>query len=113
MDFKNMGGEAKTPGGAFWGLSDIIRSMDIQPLEILKWVGLAFVAGFIGYFGRYLSMAIIERMRRRKPMQATAEQPKGEINTSQEKSIEQQKIKLEKKKAKAAAKRLKKTGNRE
>ena len=78
---------------------------------MLKWVGLVFAAGFIGYFGRYLSMAIIQRMRRRKSVQATAEQP-GEIKTSPEKSMEQQKIKLEKKKAKTAAKGLKKTKKR-
>ena len=45
--------------------------MDIQlgdrTLDILKWIGLAFAAGFIGYFGRYLSMAIIDRSRKDKP----------------------------------------------
>ena len=82
--------------------------MDIQPLDILKWVGLVFAAGFIGYFGRHLSMVLIERMRRRKPAQAAETESKGDIAAAQENVIELQKIKAEKKRAKAETKRLKK-----
>lgn len=32
--------------------------------EILKWVGIVFAAGFIGYFGRYLAQRIIARFRK-------------------------------------------------
>ncbi|MEJ2740290.1 MAG: hypothetical protein P8105_10785 [Dehalococcoidia bacterium] len=37
-----------------------------QVIEALKWVGIVFLAGFIGYFGRHLSMILIERLRRKK-----------------------------------------------
>ena len=84
--------------------------MDIQSTEIFKWVGLAFAAGFIGYFGRYLSMAIIERVRRKKSAQAAETEPKSEAVASPESMLAQQKLKVEKKKAKAEAKRLKKEG---
>ena len=31
--------------------------------EILKWTFLVLAAGFVGYFGRYLAMELIRRMR--------------------------------------------------
>ena len=77
--------------------------MDIQPLDILKWVGVVFVAGFIGYFGRYLSMLIIVRMRKRK-----LQQTPGTVSASEQTLIEETRLKLEKKKAKAEAKKAKK-----
>ena len=45
------------------------KKLDIEDntlLEIIKWVGIVFAAGVIGYFGRYLSMIIIDRISRRK-----------------------------------------------
>lgn len=81
--------------------------MDINPLDILKWVGIVFAAGFIGYFGRYLSMLIIDRLRKKKSQQAHAE-PAGETATSPEAALEESRLKLEKKKAKAEAKKTKK-----
>jgi len=85
--------------------------MDIQGdnflLEILKWVGIAFAAGFIGYFGRYLAMFIIDRMRKKKARQITAE-PAKETPTSQDTRLAESQLKLEKKKAKAEVKRVKK-----
>ena len=91
---------------------------DNLALEILKWVGIVFAAGFIGYFGRYLSMILIERVRRKRaqsiPLTEAAEEA-GEITTTQEPGpetvgleIEKQKAKLTKKKAKAETKRAKK-----
>jgi len=72
-------------------------------------------AGFIGYFGRYLAMLIIERIHRRKSQQALSAELSKETLASQGPSpeviqleIEKQKAKLEKKKAKAEAKRAKK-----
>ena len=79
--------------------------MEIQWLEVLKWVGIALAAGFIGYFGRYFAMLIIDRIHKQKP-QETKQPP-----LSQENSLEESRLKLEKKKAKAAAKRIKKEGN--
>ena len=74
-------------------------------LDILKWVGIVFVAGFIGYFGRYLGMLIIEKMRKNGPQR----EPTIEF-ISQSDKLEESKLKLEKKKAKAEAKRAKKEG---
>jgi len=96
--------------------------MDIQgdnlALEILKWVGIVFAAGFVGYFGRYLSMILIERVRRKRaqsvpPTEAAKEAEEITITQAPspetvELEIEKQKAKLEKKKAKAEAKRVKK-----
>ena len=78
--------------------------------EILKWVGIAFAAGFIGYFGRYLAMFIIDRVRSRKTPQSPGETPTNGASTIQADSLEKdaklekKRLKLEKKKAKKAAK---------
>ena len=85
--------------------------MDIQPLDILKWIGLVLAAGFIGYFGRYLAMLIIERMHRRQPQQTSATVPAEAAPARQDKP-EQSQFKLEKKRAKAEAKRAKKAGKK-
>ena len=85
--------------------------MDFQSdnlaLEILKWVGIVFAAGFVGYFGRYLAMLIIDRTRQRRAQQIAAE-PVKEIPASKYTRLEESRLKLEKKKAKAEAKRAKK-----
>ena len=78
-------------------------------LEILKWIGIVLAAGFVGYFGRYLAMILIDKMHRKKaetpPIVQQAAQP---VDSTLE--IEKQKAKAEKKKAKAEAKRAKKEG---
>jgi len=79
--------------------------MDIQPVEILKWIGLALAAGFIGYFGRYLSMLIIEKIHKRKP-----EPPKTVEAISNTQSVDKEKAKLEKKRLKQQSKIAKKKG---
>jgi hypothetical protein len=79
-----------------------------QVIEAFKWVGIVFLAGFIGYFGRYLSMVLIERFRRKKAKQFS------EIQTVQKQSSdialdhEKDKLKLEKKRIKAQKKAEKK-----
>jgi hypothetical protein len=80
---------------------------DNLALEILKWVGIVFAAGFVGYFGRYLAMLIIDRMRQRRARQITTE-PAKEIPAGQDTRLEESRLKLEKKKTKAEAKRAKK-----
>jgi hypothetical protein len=93
--------------------------MDIQggnlALEILKWVGIVLAAGFIGYFGRYLAMLIIDRIHKKKASDTTVSESARETRATQESDsetvkleIEKQKAKLGKKKAKADAKRAKK-----
>ena len=77
-------------------------------LEVLKWVGIVLAAGFVGYFGRYLAMLIIERISKRRPEQITTAEPAKEVSTSPESQLEASKLKVEKKKAKAEAKKAKK-----
>jgi len=89
-------------------------------LDILKWVGLVLAAGFVGYFGRYLSMLIIGRLRHRKATLSPAEISRGEppsaarivsVETSAAQAkASKSRLKLEKKTAKQAVKRVKKGG---
>ena len=81
--------------------------MDIHPLEVLKWIGVVLAVGFIGYFGRYLSMLMIERIHRRESQQIPAE-PTKEEPVSRAATPEEAQLKLEKKRAKAEAKKAKK-----
>ena len=70
----------------------------------LKWVGIVLAAGFVGYFGRYLAMMIIEKTRKKEPESP----PDEEEHPSEEVILEQQRAKLEKKRVKAEAKKAKK-----
>ncbi len=82
--------------------------------EILKWIGLAFAAGFIGYFGRYLSMAIIDRVKkRRQNAEAStsrafatqqAAEPAQPVQDDKISKLEKKRLKTEIKKAKKQAK---------
>ena len=84
--------------------------MDIDWIEILKWIGIVLAAGFVGYFGRYLAMMIIDRMHKTKPPPSPTPELPQETPTSPEVQLEETRLKIEKKKAKAEAKRLKKEG---
>jgi hypothetical protein len=77
-------------------------------MDVLKWIGIALAAGFVGYFGRYLAMLIIARIHKRKSNLDTTPEPNSEVSTSQSASFEELKLKLEKKKAKVEAKKAKK-----
>ncbi len=87
--------------------------MEIQgdnlALEILKWVGIVFAAGFIGYFGRYLSMLIVARIHKKKPDDTSSIVPVEEVPASSDIRIENTRLKVAKKRDKTRAKRLKKT----
>jgi hypothetical protein len=65
-------------------------------MDALKWIGIVLAAGFVGYFGRYAAMRIIERMERRR---AAAAPPAAGGSPD---------AKLEKKRAKQAVKAAKK-----
>jgi len=67
--------------------------------EVVKWVLIVFVAGFIGYFGRHFAKLIIEKFRKKEV------EPKN-ITIKVENS-DKDKYKLEKKKLKLEKKRLK------
>ena len=90
------------------------------PIDILIWVGVVLAIGFIGYFGRYLSMLIIERLQKRKagpsPAEVShaeasspAETVSGDTTVIQDKAGKSQ-LKLEKKRAKQTVKKAKKGG---
>ena len=81
--------------------------MEFQPVEVLKWVGIVLAAGFVGYFGRYLAMMILERVHRKND--ASAPEPAREITGTPEKSPEEINLKLEKKRLKQEAKKAKKS----
>jgi hypothetical protein len=85
--------------------------MGSPAIEVLKWIGVVLAAGFVGYFGRYLAMLLIERVRRRKTGPAPATGPAGESPASPEERLSEAQLKVEKKRAKAEAKRAKKEQN--
>ena len=73
-------------------------------ISILKWIGLAFTAGLIGYFGKFLGQRIISRFSKNKDNAKS-------IETSPAQSplpIEKMDYKLEKKRLKQEKKRIKK-----
>ena len=82
--------------------------MEIQPLEILKWIGIVLAAGFIGYFGRYLAMLIIERVHKRQPPQTRSREAAKKILTRLDKKVAESQLQSEKKLAKIELKRTKK-----
>lgn len=77
--------------------------MNNTVLEVLKWIGLVLAAGFIGYLGRYLAMQLIEKARRKKPETQSSDNSADTVAGNEATS------KLEKKKAKAEIKKVKKT----
>ena len=81
--------------------------MNIEPLEILKWIGIVLAAGFVGYFGRYLAIMLIDRLKKKeKPAGSAAARTIPSRDAVQEKTA----LKIDKKQAKAEAKRIKKGG---
>jgi hypothetical protein len=82
-----------------------------QALEILKWVGIVLAAGFIGYFGRYLAMIIIARMRRGKTPELPGDTPGSAAPEVSPNDAEDKSYKLEKKRIKVEKKRIKKSDN--
>lgn len=82
-----------------------------QVIEALKWVGIVFIAGFIGYFGRYLSMIIIERLRKRKGEKSTVAESHVNISTVKQDVPEKEALKINKKRVKATQKAEKKKEN--
>ena len=72
-------------------------------LEVLKWIGLALAAGFVGYLGRYLAMQLIEKARRNKSDVSISDTSSKTVTGKESSS------KLEKKKTKSEIKKTKKT----
>lgn len=80
-----------------------------QVIEALKWVGIVFLAGFIGYFGRYLSMTFIEQLRRRKTNRSDETKKEQKLSTETSVVHDKDRLKLEKKRIKAQKKADKKS----
>ena len=73
-------------------------------ISILKWIGLAFTAGLIGYFGKFLGQRIISRFSKNKDNLEGKETPPAQSSLPKEKPD----YKLEKKRLKQEKKRIKK-----
>ena len=76
--------------------------------NVLKWVLAVLVAGFIGQFGRSLALRLIERRRRRRALQLQEPVPEP-IAVNVERDRLEALAKIEKKRAKAEVKRMKKS----
>jgi len=76
-------------------------------VNVLIWIGIVFAAGFVGYFGRHLAMVLIERTRRRKPESLVSQTPPPASSSLSEVAVATQ-TKVDKKRAKAEAKKAKK-----
>ena len=83
--------------------------MNDTALEVLKWIGIVFAAGFVGYFGRHLAMMLIEKMRRKKPESPSLEVPPSTAPSPSDVTVAAR-AKVDKKRAKAEAKKAKKEG---
>lgn len=68
--------------------------------EILKWVGIVFAAGFIGYFGRYLAKWIIAKCRKDDAAKAKEHLSSAAVACKVEKKRFKQAVKEAKKSAK-------------
>ena len=68
--------------------------------EILKWVGIVFLAGFIGYFGRYLSKLVIANLRKEPKQTVKPRTVASKTPSKYEYKLEKKRLKLEKKKLK-------------
>jgi len=75
--------------------------------DVLKWVLLVLVAGFIGQFGKSFALKLIER-RRSKRTEPSSDAPTASPEVEIEKARLEAQAKIEKKRAKAEIKRAKK-----
>lgn len=79
-------------------------------LEVLKWIGIALAAGFVGYFGRYPAKILIEKIFGARKI-TPEKMPEKQANGGQI-ELEKKRLKVEKKAAKQAVKTAKKAGKR-
>jgi hypothetical protein len=73
-------------------------------MDVLKWVALIFVAGFIGYFGKYLAKILIGRLYKSRVERYSVAQPAEDNKRTSDYKVEKKRLKLE-------MKRQKKTGD--
>lgn len=80
-------------------------------LEVLKWIGIALAAGFVGYFGRYPAKMLLDKITgARKDVSGKAPE---EDDGKKQLELEKSRLKMEKKAAKQAAKIAKKANKKE
>ncbi len=79
--------------------------------QILFWAAVVFIAGFIGYFGKYLSKLILGKIHKKGPY-GSKESAKPMSKREYDYNIEKQKLKMEKKRMKAEEKRKEKEAER-
>ena len=91
--------------------------MDLHILwQVVKWVLVVLVAGFIGQFGRHFAKLILERRRQAKLEAERLQGPQAIAYDGEKAKLELEKkrskelAKLEKKRAKAEVKKAKKGG---
>lgn len=92
--------------------------MNETAVEVLKWTGIVFAAGFVGYFGRHLAVVLIEKLRGRKGGSVPPAHPQGTAvgevpaqppSSPADAAASATAAKIEKKRAKAEVKRGKKS----
>ena len=81
--------------------------MNNTALEVLKWIGIVFAAGFVGYFGRHLAIILIEKIRRSKLESSPSEAPPPTPPSPSDVAVAAR-AKVDKKRAKSEAKKAKK-----
>jgi hypothetical protein len=69
-------------------------------MDVLKWVAIVFVAGFIGYFGRYLAKFLIGRVHKRKAEGSPVAQPAEDKRNKSDYKREKKRLKIEMKRQK-------------
>lgn len=85
----------------------------INPYDAVIWAIVIFIAGFIGYFGKYLSKLVLRKIHKggpeNKPKEgaSTKEAPEKKSKEELEYDLEKKRLKLEKKRLKAEKKRAK------
>ena len=69
-------------------------------MDVLQWVALVFVAGFIGYFGKYLAQFLIGRFHKRTAEKSPITRPTEDKKDKSDYKAEKKRLKLEIKKQK-------------
>jgi hypothetical protein len=64
-------------------------------MDVVKWVALVLVAGFIGYFGKYLAQLLIGRFHKRNVERSPAARPPEGKRDKSDYKAEKKRIKLE------------------
>jgi hypothetical protein len=64
-------------------------------MDVLKWVALVFVAGFIGYFGKYFATVLIGRLHKSKVERSSIAHAAEDKKSSYDYKREKKRLKLE------------------